>query len=583
MDPRTIFELSPQDYKQLIFTMECRVFNGEALDAAVLDQIPRRMLQESSVLLEWQAERYLHDGKLTEARSLSELAVRGFAQQTYTQKLNSALSLLAIINLRLGELRDAETVLVFLKEQWARDPDELEGRSLVALAQGAYLVGDYGKEKHYVMAAKDAFIRQGQLREAVQTGLEIFSSGNMSLSEQEAGSLLLFMEQQVRLDKQWEPYYLAMQGIDYINHGDWESACRLLRQIDQQVLPYEHGTRCLLSELQGALAKGTSLTEQEQGQLQDILKQYGSDMFIRFETYCLLYASARLERNHRHASEYWKSIQAVADITRHPRHLLLLQQEEQKRETLSAGCWTIHLFGKMKFVQGSVEKQDLNWKRKKAFELLTYLLMQHQFSATKEQVMEDLFGSMYADKMANQLYVIVHQLKQTLNKELGFEQAVILKEGLVRLQEQFIKATDLEQYEALLREGDLVWDSHRTKAIELYKQAIVMYGELVPEIRYADWLELRRSSLQDKQEVALKRLARQASDQSQFEQSEAYYKEWIALCPAQEQAYQGIIELYVSNSRKQDALNYYRKWERICMDEFGVDPSLDMDTSSFLH
>ncbi|GAA4874591.1 hypothetical protein GCM10023310_62800 [Paenibacillus vulneris] len=579
MDHRPIFNVSPEDYTHIILRMERSVLNGDSVDRNVLEQIPVRLLQNSPLLLEQQAASYFHEGNLTEARAAASMAVRGFAQQTHAHRLNSALSLLCMINVRLGELRDAETILVFLKEQWDRQPDELDGRACMALAKGAYLIGDPAREKEFGLAAKERFIRHGQLGEAVQACLDIAAARTVPLSDQEMASIHLFADQQARLDGRWEPNRQVLRSMDCIRQGDWESAVRWLQQVDSQALSYEHRAGCILNECRASLFKGISLSEQERERIQGIVKQYGSDLFIRFEAYGLLYQSAKMDRQHHLVNEYWHCLRAAADITRYPWHQQWIQQQEKHQESSSALSWKVQLFGKLRFVQGSHERQDLDWKRKKAVELLVYLLMQPQFSATKEQVMEDLFGSMYVDKMANQLYVIVHQLKQTLKKELGFEQAVILKDGLVRLQEQLVKETDVEQYEALLREADQGWDLFRSKAIDLYKQAAAMYREFAPEIRYADWSERYRTSLQDKQAAALKRLAREARDHSQYDLSEAYYKNWIALCPTQEEAYQGLIELYVMDSRKQEALIYYRKWEKICMEEFGVDPNPDMNTS----
>lgn len=565
-----------QDYRSMILSMENVLLNGETPDPAVLQQLPEALFEYSPLLSEWRAEQLFRAGNLAEARSFLEIAVKGYTQQTFENKLRSSLALLAQVTLRLGERFDAETILNFLKEQHDNiHSEDVDGKALYAMARGAHVIDRYDKQKEYLFAAWEAFVRQGNIDNALHVGLDLLLLRDQPVTREEAVSILTFMEQQVNINKHRCHIWQAGQLFACCSTGEWERAAALFCQLDTNKLAYEYSCRCALGDIQSLLYRGITLDLHNRQRIEHILSRFETDLYIRFEAYELLYYAAHLEGMEEQANDYKNQMQAISQITRHPHHIRLATGTVQPLEP-AASPWKVQLFNKIKIFRGTSQYQDLNWKRKKACELFVYLLLRPEFCATKEEVMEDLLGSLNVEKIANQLYVIVHQLKLTLKQELGLDSIVIMKEGLIRLKDGFIAEVDVNQYIRLLREGELLWDNDRSKALEQYRLAIGMYGDLAPEIRYVDWLDGYRGTLVDKQSDMIKKLAKHALEEEHYDLAEMYYKDWIALCPMQEEAYQGLIVFYMSISRKKEAVTLYRKWEGICETELGSEPAQEL-------
>lgn len=222
--------------------------------------------------------------------------------------------------------------------------------------------------------------------------------------------------------------------------------------------------------------------------------------------------------------------------------------------------------------QGGVELPALRWKRKKARELLLYLLLQPSYGAPKEQIIEALFEHSTSAQAANQYYVAVNYVKQLLSEQLGVKDAVVTNNGYVYLRGEWIEFVDAEQYQALIRVADQLWTKDRELAVELYDKAVALYGELAPEMSYVEWLEGWRRLLTEKQTRSLYRLGEEARLTGEYDKAETYALEWIKLCPHQEEAYQSLMKTLIAAGRKSEARHWYRKLEEMCREELGTKP-----------
>ena len=248
----------------------------------------------------------------------------------------------------------------------------------------------------------------------------------------------------------------------------------------------------------------------------------------------------------------------------------LLVQVGQSDET--SGRWRIECFHAIRLIQSGREIQSMPWKRKKAEELFLYLLLQPNYRASKEAASDILFYCDDAGQISNQLYVIVHHIKQTLHQYLNIPKGISIKNGMILLSEEMIDYVDVEKYSALVRVGNQLWASYPDLSVNLYDEAQQIYGELAPQLQYVDWLDLYRKDFLLKQTSILKRLGSFYAAVGSLERAEQYYVEWIQLSPFEEEAYQELLKLYIRMNRKDTAKMWYRKMERLFRQELDIAP-----------
>ncbi len=247
-------------------------------------------------------------------------------------------------------------------------------------------------------------------------------------------------------------------------------------------------------------------------------------------------------------------------------------KEKTDRKRKNAEEWRIECFGKMRFLRPDREIQNIHWKRKKAEELFTYLLLQPHYAAPKDATAELLFHHDDFNLMSNQLYVAIHQIKRNLAEYLQIPNGITIKNGMIQLNEEMIDHVDVERYNTLVRVGDQLWQSQKDLSSELYDEAQQLYGELVPTLQYVDWLDQYRDALLKKQTGILKRLGTYSVSINELGRAELYYLEWIRLSPYEEEAYQELMKLLLKMGRLGAAKQWYQRMEKLFHEELGIRP-----------
>ncbi|WP_165972303.1 bacterial transcriptional activator domain-containing protein [Paenibacillus piri] len=547
-----------------------------------LARIPALHLQRSPLLLKLRGEQLLRRGALVEAREVLLSAVQGFARQTYQTMLLDTLAPLAVVYLRLTEWQDAKTVLQFLKEESIRRESPISGRVLQSLAWGCYLIDETGWEESYTRQAWEQYKQDGDHQGIVETGLDLLLYWGSEMSARERERLYYFAEQKAMVNPVYRPLQQLASALISSSRQQWEQATAVLDALDTSGMSYHHAALCLVRRLEFDLKAGLAADPGKWDELEHIRILYGGDLFVQFQLAQLQYKRAERQGESELAEALLYKLMSWQELTRHPGQADWLQWVQMKKEKQSAegedgNGWEICCIGTMTFRRGETEIKDLKWKRKKALELFIYLLIQPGYATPKEQIMEILLGQGYADKMNNQLYVILHQLKQTLKQELQAEPNVIVKDGIIRLHKGLIQSLDVEQYRLLINEGDQLWSKSPALAVICYERAYELYGEFMPEIRYIDWVDAFRESLLEMQTAVLRKLAHYYRDAGQYVQAEAFFARWIELSPVDEVGYQEFMEHLVARGRKQEARRVRRKWEKLVGDEQEASSPLVLD------
>lgn len=563
-----------------VIRLESVLLEGKRPSVDMLERLPAAYLENSPLLQKTYGELLFADGKLMQAKEALQQAVKGFARQTFQKELLASIATLASVCLRLGERHEAETALSFLKSEYISEEAAIDGHTPLALARGARVIRDEANRKMYYQAAFERFDSDGDAEYGCSVLLEMLIDLGATLGHR-AAEMHAMLEQRRLRSPEFGRFADTYAAIRLFQQERWKEAAETFGRIDGGHYPYYLALTIQLYRVIALARSGGSVRHDEVQALEKQCQLYGFDSGLQFLAARLRFelhlAEGDLEgakRALRHAKDCWTLCESAygGQPAKELEKLLaerLKQTEDSGRHAFS---WRVECFGGMKFLRNAEEVRDIRWKRKKAQELFIYLLLQPYYAAPRDQLTEILFAEGDADKQSNQLYVVIHQLKQVLREHLGADGAIITKDGNVKIAEAVIEQTDVEKYRTLVRVGDQLWATDRELSAELYAQAVALYGELLPEIQYVDWLEKARDNYAELQSEALRKLIQWSAEQSDYEAAEGHCHEWIRLRPAQEEAYQELLRLLMRQGKRAEAKRWYRRLEAICRDELQTEP-----------
>ena len=155
----------------------------------------------------------------------------------------------------------------------------------------------------------------------------------------------------------------------------------------------------------------------------------------------------------------------------------------------------IHGLGQFTVWQGRSPIPDQVWKRRKAGELFRFLLLQEQYSASRDILVEALWAESDAAALTDLFHQATSTLRHLLEPDLPdkFPSRYLKVEGdRVYLRLPPGSHTDFQEFEQTLPLAA------QRGAIEPLEKALSLYmGELFPMDRYNDWSSLRRQNLED--------------------------------------------------------------------------------------
>lgn len=550
---------------EAVLLLERTLLEGGVIDDSMWELLPAAWLDRSALLLQARGDRLLRSGRLAEAKAAFSGAVKGFALQTFRSRLLASMACLADVQMRSGEWHAAETLWRFLRDEYEGGAEErLPGEVLHTLALGAYVWGEAPSVKLWLEAA-EAFEREDRKAGGCRALLELlfysewFREPELSEREYVVAKIRSWTREDPRL-RAYEQLLAAFTGEEPLpraeagtSRGDWSSAgLHLAAQVE---------LCAMRRSAKPPSAWVDRLHDWQQSLAEDVLLQ----LLIRIEL---------------HAAERPGELETPDPVLERWKRRLRPRTGRAAFASATTAAqmpvWRVHCFGSLRFAGGGQEVQSFQWKRRKAQELFAYLLLQPGYGSTKEQLLEVLWPNEDIEKSSNVLYVVVHQLKRTLRDALQAERAVTIKDGSVRLREGFIEFVDVEKYLALLRVADQLWTKDRSLSLEMYREALAIYDDLLPGFPYADWLERLREYVLEQQISASRKLGQAAEEAGDWELAQSYYADWVRRRPYQEEAYHRLIGMLAAAGRHREARRWYDRWAEICQSEFGLAPSLEI-------
>lgn len=568
--------------RETLLRMEAMVLEGRQLPPELLLKLSVVKLSGSPLLQLALGEACLAEGELARAQEAFGQAVKGLALLTLNPQLLTAMAGLARTLLRMGETAQAETLLQFLYEEYRRtEPKSRPGELLLALGEGCRIIGlNAASAVEFLTEAIDTFESESRLGWAYPTMFEYLRLREFRLPNAEWAGITRRLRSWAVRQTSSELFEKLILAFRSSRTGRVDDACRAFSELQDasggRGLPYTILAQIDIELCRLALRHSTTDTE-DWLRLAVWKERYPADHLLQLEVLKQMRECACLSGRVEDETQWFAEIQSLERILRFPQ-----QQEAQVEDVkvigqqtseANPGLWRVSLFGGLSFHRGGEQAADLRWKRKKSLELFLCLLLQPRYQCPKEKVLELLGMDESPARGGKELYVLVHQLKHTLQEALSVADTVYIREGFVSLREDAFDYVDAERFLTLGRVADQIWLTDKRMSGEFYREAYLQYHELLPEYPYIHWLEELRETYRRRMVHILRRLARLAEEEGETILEEQYLQEWIRLQPYEEEAYTAMLRLFLREGRHGEARQLYSRWARISWEELGAEPS----------
>ena len=235
----------------------------------------------------------------------------------------------------------------------------------------------------------------------------------------------------------------------------------------------------------------------------------------------------------------------------------------------------VYLLGKFEVRREARVLKARDWPRRKAAALFQRLAYERRL--VKDQAIEYLWPESSFASGGNNLYRVLYEIRQALDKRLGegaageifsFEDGILLLRDSVWI--------DAHEFERLCQ---VIPGESPAQRFDRFAQALKLYqGDLLPEERYEQWADLPRSALARLQREVSLALADRRLEQGDYSAVSFLLSPLLAKDPADERAHRALMRLYALAGRRHEALRQYQVCVEALHADLGVEP--DPETSA---
>ncbi|MED4351618.1 BTAD domain-containing putative transcriptional regulator [Schinkia azotoformans] len=236
---------------------------------------------------------------------------------------------------------------------------------------------------------------------------------------------------------------------------------------------------------------------------------------------------------------------------------------------------TFKLFGNFEVYIGEKQITLTKWERKKAEELLLYLLVQPNLQALKDVIMDKFYADENYKKASNRIYVLIHTINNKIKNVIENDKPFIsIMNGFIRIDHNQIEEIDVLNYLKLLSVGRLLWSDDQMAAIELFNKARKIYhNQVIPDMYYISWLEQFREDIKQKHTKMLNFLLKNTTN---AEMINSLFVELIDCDPLNETSVKNYIAYLLGQSHYIKAKEIFQRYARTLKEELGLDVSAEL-------
>ncbi len=237
-------------------------------------------------------------------------------------------------------------------------------------------------------------------------------------------------------------------------------------------------------------------------------------------------------------------------------------------------CLRICCLGHFKVYVGDRLIQENEWQRRKVKSLLKYLATCRDHTATKDEVVELLWGDQTPDAARGGLRTALHLLRRALEPDSHsrFSKYVTSDQGLLSLRPEAVQSVDLDTFMRHVAAGQ------RAEQLGDLELARIEYehlttGEFLTDDPYEEWTIPRRERVRRLFHSAQEKLARWRMDGGEHEVAVAHLQRILADDPAREDVHVLLMRCLSRSGRRREALAQYTVCRRALREELDFEPA----------
>jgi predicted ATPase/DNA-binding SARP family transcriptional activator len=203
------------------------------------------------------------------------------------------------------------------------------------------------------------------------------------------------------------------------------------------------------------------------------------------------------------------------------------------------------------------------WRLKKAKALVKLLALAPDHRLHRERVMDLLWPNLEPSSAANNLHHALHAARRSFGAE-GRRWLRLEDEHLSLCPEARV---DVDEFEGAAEEA------RRARTLEACRTALELYaGELLPEDRFEEWAEPRRTELRATRMRLLMESARLEEEGGNLPAGIEALKQAVGEEPTSEEAHVAVVRLYARAGWLAESVKQYRRLEETLRKELDIEP-----------
>jgi predicted ATPase/DNA-binding SARP family transcriptional activator/ADP-ribose pyrophosphatase YjhB (NUDIX family) len=228
----------------------------------------------------------------------------------------------------------------------------------------------------------------------------------------------------------------------------------------------------------------------------------------------------------------------------------------------------VQLLGGFRVLVGGQPVPQAAWRQKGAAAIVKLLALEPTHRLQREQLMETLWPNLAPEAQANTFRQMLHRARRQLAAISADATPFLMRDGdalvLAPAEQVWVDVAAFEQ--ALVAAWRADDPAVAEEALDRY------HGDLLPDDRYAEWAETRRTSLRISYLTLLGRLAQLYEQRGAWEQAIGVAHRVVAADPTQEAAHAGLMRLYTLVGRPRQALRQYEQLVATLSQELDAEP-----------
>ncbi|TDO83337.1 DNA-binding SARP family transcriptional activator [Halanaerobium saccharolyticum] len=210
-----------------------------------------------------------------------------------------------------------------------------------------------------------------------------------------------------------------------------------------------------------------------------------------------------------------------------------------------------------------------SWVSKRALYLLMYLLLAKDRNVAAEELVDVFWEESDLNDGKNKLYNTIYLLRKSLARDGIPKDIVESKNGGYSLNDAYPVKTDWNYFEKNAKKvikGEELSLSEVEDLLSLYR------GDFFPPLRYEGWTEIHREDYRELYLNLIENFTEKLFQEQRYRDAVNYLHKGIEYDPYRENFYLFYIKALVKLGRVAEAINSYKKCERILKEELDVFP-----------